>query len=135
MSKALSIGQLAKKTKVNLETLRYYERRGLLPEPLRSSSGYRQYPETEAKRIHFIKHAQSLGFSLKEIQELLAIKATTKASCQRTRSTVQDKIKDIDTKIALLKEIKKSLNTLEKQCAMKETQTGCPIIEYLEREE
>lgn len=135
MEKSLSIGQLAKATKVNLETLRYYERRGLLPEPLRSSSGYRQYPESEIKRIHFIKHAQGLGFSLKEIQELLAIKATTKASCQKTRTTVQGKIKDIDSKISLLEEIKKSLSTLEKQCAKKKPQTGCPIIEYLEREE
>jgi len=70
----LSIGQLAKKANVNLETIRYYERRGLIPEPPRNKSGHREYSLEEFKRTEFIKRSQALGFSLKEISELLSLR-------------------------------------------------------------
>src|SRR6267378_6634635 len=78
---ALTIGQVAKAAHVNVETLRYYERRGLVPRPPRSLSRYRRYPEDTPPRVRFVKHAQALGFSLQEIRELLSLRATPKARC------------------------------------------------------
>ncbi|MFT4554134.1 MAG: MerR family mercuric resistance operon transcriptional regulator [Chlamydiales bacterium] len=72
--KTFTAGILAKQAKVNIQTLRYYERRGLLPEPNRSSTGYRQYGENDVKCLKFIKNAQKLGFSLEEIKEMLSFR-------------------------------------------------------------
>jgi MerR family transcriptional regulator, copper efflux regulator len=87
----LTIGQVAKEAGVGVETLRYYEREGLVKEPPRRDSGYRQYPEDVVKRIHFIKRAQELGFSLKEIAELLALRVgsvrTQVTPCQRSHAS------------------------------------------------
>ena len=77
----LTIGQLARQAEVNVETLRYYERRGLIPEPPRKESGYRQYPPDDLARIRFIKHAKELGFTLKEILDLLTLRVDPETSC------------------------------------------------------
>src|SRR5574342_138792 len=104
--KTLSVGQLAKEAHVNIETVRYYERRGLLPEPKRRESGYREYSPEEVFRIRFIKRAQELGFTLKEISELLGLRVDSKTTCAKVKKQADAKISDIEEKIRLLKKMK-----------------------------
>src|SRR5215510_7071836 len=104
-----TIGDVAKQANVHIETLRYYERRGLLARPPRSLSNYRLYPEDAVRRVRFIKHAQELGFSLKEIQELLSLRAILRTRCAAVRQRAQAKIYDIEEKIRALHAMKQSL--------------------------
>ena len=128
--KTLTTGQLAKETGVNIETIRYYERRGLIPEPPRRESGYREYAPKYIERILFIKRAQALGFTLKEISELLAV-ADGNPACKDIRRFAEDKASDIETRIRDLKKIKTVLNDLIKKCLGKRKISDCPIIESL----
>ena len=98
----LTIGQLAKDAGVNIETIRYYERRGLIPEPPRRKSGYRQYGSDFVLRIQFIKRAQELGFSLNEIDELLALRVDSGTACSEVKHHAEAKIADIEGKIKTL---------------------------------
>src|SRR2546422_10160215 len=98
----LTIGDVAKQADVHSETLRYYERRGLVARPPRSVSNYRLYPEDTVRRVRFIKHAQDLGFSLKEIKELLSLRAAPKARCADVRVRALTKINDIEERIRAL---------------------------------
>ena len=91
----LTIGQLAKRANVNLETIRYYERRGLIPEPPRSESGYRMYSRDAVARTEFIKRAQALGFSLREISEIFALRMEPETTCGDMKAKVEAKIEDI----------------------------------------
>ena len=131
----LSTSQLAKKAHVNPETLRYYIRRGLIAEPDRSSSGYRQYPAETVTRIQFIKNAQELGFTLEEVKDLLALRIDSKTACQKTARAVHLKIEGVKEKIARLQRILHTLERMETTCAANRTQTGCPILECLNQEE
>ena len=81
MMEGLKVGEVAKKAGVNLQTIHYYERRGLLPQPPRTGSNYRAYPEDSVRRVQFVKRAQELGFTLKEIKELLSLRARPRARC------------------------------------------------------
>lgn len=130
---SLTIGKLAKKAGVNIETIRYYERRGFIPKPRRRESGYREYPEDMVTRIQFIKHAQDLGFSLKEIQELLSLRLDPKTQCVKVKNRTEMKIKDIENKIRSLQKMKKALVKLTKACSDKGPVTKCPILEALEK--
>ena len=94
--KSLTIGHLAKQAGVNLETVRYYERRGLLPRPPRSASGYRLFPAEAARRLRFIRRAQELGFSLREISELLTLRVDPDTTCGEVKQRADDKIADIE---------------------------------------
>lgn len=96
--KKLTIGQLAKRAGVNIETIRYYERRGLIPEPPRNKSGHREYSLGEVKRTEFIKRSQALGFSLKEISELLSLRMEPGTTCADVKARVETKIEDIEKK-------------------------------------
>lgn len=127
----LTIGQLAKQGGVNLETVRFYERRGLLPEPPRSPAGYRRYPSTAVQRLRFIKRAQELGFSLHEIKELLELQVTPGMSCADVRARAQAKLADVEAKIRSLQEIKKALTTLTNACAGQGPLSQCNILENL----
>ena len=129
----LTIGQLAKKADVNIETVRYYERRGLIPEPPRKESGYRQYSDEMVKRILFIKHAKELGFSLKEINELLTLKLDARTSCSEVKNRAEAKITDIEGKIKTLQRMKKALVKLTKACGGIGPAKECPILEALEK--
>lgn len=129
----LTIGQLAKKADVNIETVRYYERRGLMPEPQRKESGYRQYSDEMVKRIQFIKHAKELGFSLKEINELLTLKLDARTSCSEVRKKAEAKISDVEGKIETLQRMKKALVKLTKACGGTGPVKECPILEALEK--
>jgi MerR family mercuric resistance operon transcriptional regulator len=95
----LTIGQLAKKANVNLETIRYYERRGLIPEPPRNNSGHREYSLEAVKRTEFIKRSQALGFSLKEITELLSLRVEPGTTCGDVKARLEAKIADVEKRI------------------------------------
>ena len=131
---ALTIGRLAKLGGVNLETIRYYEREGLLPKPPRTSAGYRLFPSDSAKRLRFIKRAQELGFSLTEIRELLALRTKPGAKREQIRARVEVKIHDVDQKIRSLKAIKQVLRKLTDQCEGCGPLSECPILESLDGE-
>lgn len=127
----LSIGQLAKQANVNLETIRYYERRGLLPEPPRNKSGHRRYTEEAVKRTDFIKRCKTLGFSLKDIEEILELRITPDSSCADMKSRVEGKIDDMNKKIDELKQIRNALHRLTQKCTAKGPIGMCPILEEL----
>lgn len=129
--KSLTIGQLAKKAQVNVETIRYYERRGLLPEPPRRESGYRQYSESDLARIRFIKRAKELGFSLKEILELLSLRIDPKTTCADVKERAELKISDIEGKIRALQSMKRALTKLAALCRGRGPTSECPILEML----
>jgi len=128
----LTIGQLAKKAGVNVETIRYYERRGLIPEPPRRESGYRQYGPDFVLRLQFIKRAQELGFSLNEIAELLALRVDSNTVCSDVKQRAEVKIADIEAKIQTLQQMKQALVALVAVCNENGTTSECPILETLE---
>lgn len=132
--KPLTIGTLAKQSGVNLETVRFYERRGLLPEPPRSASGYRLYPIEAAHRLRFIKRAQELGFSLNEIEELLSLRISPRATSTQIKKRAESKIKDIEAKINTLESMKKTLQKLTRACVGCAPASECPILESLDGE-
>ena len=128
----LRSGQLAKTANVNGETLRYYERRGLLPDPPRRKSGYRVYPVESVSRVRFIKGAQDLGFTLEEIEELLAMRIDKKASKTEVRERAQNKVTQIDAKITALQQMRNALSHLIDQCHGDGPTSECPILEAIE---
>lgn len=130
--KELTVGRLAEKTGVNIETVRYYERSGILPKPARKPSGYRLYSQEDVARLQFIIHAKELGFSLKEIKELLELRIDRKTNCEEVRQQAEAKIGDIEKKIADLERIQKVLVKLATACRNREPTGECPVLEALE---
>ncbi len=128
----LKTGEVAALAGVNLQTLRYYERRGLLEEPERRASGYREYPLDAVQLIRFIKRAQGLGFSLTEVADLLRLRSDQKASCSEVRAAAQTKIEDIDQKIRALRAMKRALGGLVRSCTSDGSTRTCPILEALD---
>lgn len=129
---ALSIGQIAAAGNVNVETIRYYERRGLLLAAARSPSGYRQYTADAVKRLRFIRHAQDLGYSLEEIQELLALRVRNGASCAAVARKTRAKIEMVEQRIRHLQRMKRTLEGLAAACAARRPTEQCPILQALE---
>ncbi|MGH7547486.1 MAG: MerR family transcriptional regulator [Gemmatimonadales bacterium] len=128
----LTIGQVATAADVNIQTIRYYERRGLFPTPRRTPAGYRQYADEAVTRLRFIKHAQELGFSLKEIQELLALRVRHAAACDAVLRKTRAKIALVEGKIRELQRLKRTLEHLAAACAARRPTADCPILETLE---
>ncbi|MDT8436661.1 MAG: MerR family transcriptional regulator [Gemmatimonadota bacterium] len=128
----LTIGRLARAAGVHIETIRFYERRGLLPDPPRTRSGYRQYPPRAVKRLRFIRRAQGLGFTLDEIAELLELRVDEVAACHDVELRVRAKLRDVATKIAELRRIEGALERLVAACETREPTTDCPILEELD---
>lgn len=131
----LTVGRLAKQAQVNIETIRYYERRGLLPEPPRCESGYRQYPRDAVERIQFIKRAQELGFSLKEIGELLSLRVDPGTTAGDIKRRTETKLADIDAKICDLQRMKAALMKLTSACRGRGPTSECPILDALESQD
>ncbi len=129
---ALRTGEVAKKGRVNLETIRYYERRGLLPKPPRTAAGYRAFDGEAVRRIRFIKQAQALGFSLKEIRELLSLRIDPRRSCGDVRARAEAKLTDIEDKIRSLRAMKKTLARFFAACSGSGSVSECPILEALD---
>ena len=112
----LKSSTVAERGGVNLQTIRYYEREGLLPVPPRLRSGYRMFPESAVQRVRFIKRAQELGFSLSEIRELLSIQIDPKKECSDVQRLAEAKIADIKAKIRTLQSMQRVLGNLAKAC-------------------
>ena len=132
MSADLTIGKLADAAGVNIETIRYYQRRGLLDEPAKPLGGHRRYPAGEAKRAHFIKRAQALGFTLDEVGMLLTLDSA--CSCSDTRALAARKQGLIERKMADLTAMYQALGDLIQQCDAGGSTRPCPIIDVLERD-
>jgi MerR family mercuric resistance operon transcriptional regulator len=124
----LTIGKLAECTGVNVETIRYYQRRGLLNEPRKPLEGYRRYPADAAKRVRFIKRAQALGFTLEEVAGLLRIDSA--GACAETRELAAHKLALIEEKLAQLGAIRDGLTALVSKCGSGRNR-ACPIIQVL----
>ncbi len=127
----MTISQLAKQAGVHIETVRYYERRGLIPQPLRNPSGYRQYAPEDLLRIKFIKRAQALGFSLNEISEILSLRMAPGTTCGDIKTRVEAKISAVERKIEDLQQMHRALLTLVGKCSGKGPLGQCPILEIL----
>ena len=125
----LTIGGLADEAGVNVETIRYYQRRGLMSEPDKPTHGYRRYDATTVKRVRFIKRAQALGFTLEEIGGLLQLDEAH--ACAETRELASHKLAAIETKLADLAAMRKALTTLLCQCDAGAMKGNCPIIHAL----
>lgn len=131
----LTISHVARQGGVNLQTIRYYERLGLLAPAYRTETGYRIYQNDTVRRIRFIKRAQELGFSLSEIEELLSLRLDTHTTAADIRVRAQAKLADVDQKIKHLHAIHASLSRLIKSCRGCGPAAECPILENLDGEE
>lgn len=124
--------QVATQAGVNTQTLRYYERRGLLPEPERSDSGYRAYDTQAVRTVRFVKRAQRLGFSLEEVESLLNLAAGGPRSCDAAKSLANEKIAQLEQKVADLTAMRDSLRQLVATCSRSPSRRLCPLLEAIE---
>jgi Hg(II)-responsive transcriptional regulator len=125
--RALRIGEVAKQSDVGIETIRYYERQGLLAEPDRRPSGYRQYDGAVVARLQFIRRAKELGFTLAEIKELLGLWFDVNTKCVHVRQRAEQKITNIEDKIRSLQKMKRSLKKIISQCENRDAVDECPL--------
>ena len=130
--KPLTIGQVAKCSGLGIETVRFYEREGLLVKPARTPSGYRQFDEEVIARLQFIQRAKELGFTLNEIKELLSLRVDPVTSCEDVRARAEVKIADVEDKIRTLQRVKKALVRLTQECCEKGGGSECPILDALD---
>lgn len=131
----VKIGELAHLAGVPAATIRYYERRGILPEPPRTGSGYRRYGPGTVERLRFIKRAQELGFTLEEIEEFLALRVDDPASCARVEAKTREKIAGVVRRISELKRLEGALRRLVDACAARAATAECPVLEMLVHDE
>ena len=127
----LTIGQVAQKTGMGIETIRFYERKGLIAEPPRKESGYRQYETDVLDRLAFIQQAKALGFSLSEIHELLSLRLKADTSSRDIKKIAAARLADIEQKIKVLKRMQRALKKLVDQCPGQGSIHECPILEAL----
>ena len=131
----ISIGQVARQAGVGVETIRFYEREGLLEEPARGVSGYRQYTEQVVKRIRFIKRAQRLGFSLKEITDLLLLRVDAQTSCEEVKQRTEAKIAEVERKLVELQRMRQALLQVASLCTGQGPASACPMLDALDQQE
>ena len=129
---ALTIGEVAKQARVNVETIRFYERKGLIDRPRRPSSGFRQYDDETPRRIRFIRHAQELGFALREIRELLDLRIDPSVSCADVKGKAVAKIAEVEDKLASLTRMRDTLVGITQSCAGEGPTSACPILDALD---
>ena len=129
MARSYTIGQLAAAVGVGVETVRYYQRRKLIPQPARPLGGARRYADSDAQRLRFIKRAQLMGFALTEIEGLLSLR--TRRSCRTTRELAAAKLEDVDVRIQELCRLREDLAQLVATCDANASDASCPIIERL----
>jgi Hg(II)-responsive transcriptional regulator len=128
----MTIGRVAEAAGVNVATIRYYERRGIVPQPRRTSAGYRQYEQSAVDRIRFIRRAQELGFTLDEIEDLLALNVTDPAACHVVEDATRAKLDDVEAKIRDLKRMRTVLADLVRSCQSRQPTTECPVLATLD---
>ncbi len=131
----LTISQLARAVGVNVQTVRFYEREKIIAAPARSRAGYRQYGAETVSIVSFIKRAQTLGFTLKEVQELLTLRSSPRANRLKARAAAQAKIRDIDARLRDLTAIRSSLMQLVTQCTRGRKGAVCPILDAVEHDD
>lgn len=137
-SYSLQIGDVAQRSGLTVDAIRFYEKQGLLAKPPRSAGGFRLYTEGDFDRLNFVIRAQSLGFSLHEIGELLVLRDSGPEACTHVRSLLSERLKVVDEKIKDLRRIERQLKQAWKQCdnsATAECSASCPLIEKLGRKE
>lgn len=132
--KGLTIGQVAKLAGVNVETVRYYERQGLIQQPPRPAAGIRKYPAETVAVLRFIRRGKELGFTLPEIAELLDLRRHEAVSCAEVRRRAEAKVADIKKRIAALARMRDALGTLVDACRERGHVGECPILEALTEE-
>ena len=130
----MAIGGMSKRTGTNIETIRYYERVGLLPTPARSSGGYRLYGTDHLKRLTFIRRARALGFSIGEVRTMLRLADERKRPCAEVRVVAEAHLKDVRAKIVDLRRMERVLQATVARCASG-GRAHCPVIEALYRDE
>lgn len=131
----MKIGDVAKKAQVNVQTLHFYERVGILRPKSRLESGYRIYDQSAVQIVRFIKHAQELGFSLKEIRDLITLKATTKSKCKPVQDKATRQLQEVKLKIAKLEVIRDTLEKLITDCRKQKTDSECSLLDCLDGKE
>ncbi len=130
----LTIGKVARQTGIGVETVRFYEKRGLIEDPPRTEAGYRQYPEDTVSRIRFIRHAKDLGFTLTEIKELLHLRLDAATTCDDVKHMAQRKRMDIVARIESLQGMERALEKLIGACSSSGPAGHCPILDALDPE-
>lgn len=130
--KPLTIGQVAHRSGVGIDTVRFYEREGLLAKPTRNHSGYRQFDVGVIARLQFILRAKELGFTLNEIKELLSLRVDPSTSCEDVKARAETKIADIEDKIRTLQRMKRALLRLTQECCETGSGSECPILDALD---
>ncbi|MFV2070695.1 MAG: MerR family DNA-binding protein [Pirellulales bacterium] len=131
----LTIGKIAQRAGVGIETVRFYEREGLIEDPPRGPSGYRHYSESVVPRLLFIRRAKELGFTLKEIKELLSLRLDPDTTCSDVKQRAEEKIADIEDKIRSLRRMKQALVKLTESCSGLGPVATCPILDALDPRE
>lgn len=131
----MNIGDVARQSGVTVETLRYYEREGLIAAAGRDANGYRRFEQEAIRRVRFIKRAQEAGFSLKDVNGLLSFRASSAAACPDIRDLALHKIDEIDAKIATLTRMRTVLATWAEECRDAAAISECPILDALEPRE
>ena len=126
--KTMKIGEVAKLSGTGIETIRFYEREGLLLEPERRPSGYRQYDESTVERLEYIRRAKELGFTLAEIRELMELSFVSQTCCDHIRQRAETKFADIESKIRSLQQMKRSLGKIVERCRNKNSTDNCPLV-------
>lgn len=131
----MQIGQAAQRTGLSIDTIRFYEKQGLLHAPQRSSGGYRVYDARDIEKLRFVSRAQNLGFSLQEIRELLLIETNNGNGCSHVHDLIESKIDQVKEKIAGLRRIELRLTKAQRQCSaalIESCNTECPVLAELE---
>ncbi len=130
-----TIGQVARKAGVGVETVRFYERKGLIEQPPRRGNGFREYPVDTVRQIRFVVHAKELGFTLKEIVGLLSLRSRSAESCDSVKEQAEMKIADIEKRIRGLRRMKSTLKKLTQACERREPPAECPTWDVLDEED
>lgn len=128
---AFTIGEVARRAHVGIDTVRYYERNRLLPVPARRTSGYRQYTHADVLRLNFIRRAKDIGFSLSEIRELMALSIDRERGVRGIKQRAQARLAEIDTRIRQLQRVHRGLKALVAACPGHGRLESCPILEAL----
>ena len=130
----MTIGQIADSTGLNVQSIRFYERKGLLPDVSRTAAGYRQFDMDAIRRIQFIKHAQVVGFSLREISDLLSLQIDPNGSCQTVKRYASEKIEQLDERLSSLKKMRNALVNMMEMCDDGLPARSCPILDALDND-
>ena len=130
----MTIGELAAAVEVPAATVRYYEQRGLIAPAPRTPAGYRIYDADAVRRLRFIRHAQALGFSLEDVQELLALRVTDPGSCTRVEATTRQQLNHVRERIRELRRMERTLGALLRSCETRQPTNECPVLAVLTNE-